>query len=150
MNRFSGHRRHNAAVEHAALFRTIDRNIAILIMFNGITRQYGVAVMPFRVYGIATVGKIAPHSVGEKLVVRGIGPVFHMQRMNFVRAHHFLQANNIGADGTHGIAKFRQNEASVKRGKAFVNIDGEHLERKLLCLIGHNFPVFASYLIEIV
>lgn len=49
MNRFSGHRRHNAAVEHAALFRTIDRNIAILIMFNGITRQYGVAVMPFRV-----------------------------------------------------------------------------------------------------
>ncbi|ANK06150.1 hypothetical protein WLH_04889 [Escherichia coli O25b:H4] len=31
-----------------------------------------------------------------------------------------------------------------------MNIDGEHLERKLLCLIGHNFPVFASYLIEIV
>ena len=73
-----------------------------------------------------------------------------MQWMNFVRAHHFLQANNIGADGAHRVAKFRQNEASVKRGKAFVNIDGEYLERKLLCLIGHNFPVFASYLIEIV
>ena len=76
MNRFSGHRRHNAAVEHAALFRTIDRNIAILIMFNGITRQYGVAVMPFRVYGIATVGKSHGKSVGQVvlrwLVQRGI------------------------------------------------------------------------------
>lgn len=38
MNRFFGYRRYNAVVEYVAFFRIIDRNIAIFIMFNGITR----------------------------------------------------------------------------------------------------------------
>ena len=73
-------------------------------MFNGKAGEDRVAVMPFRVNGVAAVGVIAPHGIGQKLIVGGIRPVFDMQRMNFVRPHHLLQANNVGADAAHRFA----------------------------------------------
>ena len=97
--------RDDAAIEQAALFAVADRNIQILIMFYRKARKYRVAVMPFRINRIATVGVIAPHGIGKKFIVGRIRPVFDMQRMNFVRTHHLLQANNVGADATHRFAQ---------------------------------------------
>ncbi|SVN00678.1 Uncharacterised protein [Klebsiella pneumoniae] len=73
-------------------------------MFNGKAGKYRIAVMSFRINGVAAVCVIAPHGIGEKLIVGGIRPVFDMQRMNFVRPHHLLQANNVGADAAHRFA----------------------------------------------
>ncbi|SSW86575.1 Uncharacterised protein [Klebsiella pneumoniae] len=99
--------RGNAAVEQAAFFALPDGNVAVFIMFNGITRQHRVAVMTFRIDRVAAVGVIAPHGVGQKFIVRRVGPVLKVKRMYFVCAHHLLQADNIRADGAHRVAQLR-------------------------------------------
>ena len=98
MNWVREHWRHDAAVEDPALFTRADGHIAIFIMFNGITRQHRVTVMPLRVHGVTPVGEVAPHGVRQKFVVGGIRPVLNLQRVSIVRAHNFLQAHNICTD----------------------------------------------------
>ena len=121
-------RRHDTTIEQAAFFTAVHGHIAVLIVFDRKTGKHGVTVVAFRVDSITPVGVIAPHSISKKFVVGGIRPVLHMQRMNLMRAHHFLQANNIGADGAHRVAKFRQNETPVKGSKAFMGIYGEYFQ----------------------
>ncbi len=122
------HGRRNAAIEHAAFFATADRDVAIFIMFNGIARKNRVTVMAFRIDRIAAIGEITPHGVGQKFIVGSVRPVFDMQRMYFMRAHHFLQTDDIGADRSDGVAQLRQDEAFIKGGKTFVRINCEHFE----------------------
>ncbi|MNP39567.1 hypothetical protein D3C76_1331490 [compost metagenome] len=74
-------------------------------MFDGKTRQNGIAVMTFWIDRVAPVGIIAPHGIGQKFIVRGIRPVLDVQRVNIVRAHHFLQAHNVRADGAYRVAQ---------------------------------------------
>ncbi|ABX21991.1 hypothetical protein SARI_02114 [Salmonella enterica subsp. arizonae serovar 62:z4,z23:-] len=128
VDRVVEHGRRNAAIEHAALFAAADRDVAIFIMFNGVARKHCVAVMAFRIDRIAAIGEIAPHGVGQKFIMGGVRPVFDMQRMHLMRAHHFLQTDDIGADRSDGIAQFRQDEAFIKGGKPFVRVNGEHFE----------------------
>lgn len=44
-----------------------------------------------------------------------------------MRAHHLLEANNVGADAAYRVAEFGQNEASVKRRKAFMGVNCQHV-----------------------
>ncbi len=104
MDRHAAFWRHDAAVQQTAFLTVADRDIAIFIVFNGKARQYGIAVVAFRIDRVAPVGVIAPHGVGEKFIMGGIWPVLDVQRVNFVSAHHFLQANNVSADAAHGVA----------------------------------------------
>jgi len=43
--------------------------------------------------------------------------------MHLMRAHDLLQADDIGADGTYGVAQFGQNETAVKSRESFMNVD---------------------------
>lgn len=61
--------------------------------------------MTFRVDRVAPVGEVAPHGVSKKLVMGGIRPAFHMQRMHIMCARHFLQADDIGTDGAYRVAQ---------------------------------------------
>ncbi|MNO04596.1 hypothetical protein D3C81_2256870 [compost metagenome] len=74
-------------------------------MFDGKTRQHRVAVVPFRVDRVAAIGIVAPHGISQKFVVGGVRPVLDVQWMNIVRAHHFLQADDIRADGTYRVTQ---------------------------------------------
>ncbi|BCQ92008.1 hypothetical protein SAML1593_29570 [Salmonella enterica] len=45
-----------------------------------------------------------------------------------MRAHYFLQTDDIGTDRSDGVAQLRQDEAFIKGGKTFVRINCEHFE----------------------
>ena len=150
MNSYPALRRHDAAVQQAALLPVADRDIAIFVVFNGKARQYGVAVVAFRINRIAPVGVVAPHGVGEKFIMGRIRPVFDVQRMYLMSAHHLLQANNIRANAAHGVAQFGQNKTPIKRRKAFMGVNCQHVQRKSRRWLSHNSPVNVTFLNKIV
>ncbi|SAT28086.1 Uncharacterised protein [Klebsiella variicola] len=80
----------------------------------------------------------------------GIWPVLDVQRVNLVSAHHFLQANNIRADAAHGVAQLGQNKTPIKRRKAFMGVNCQHVQRKSRRWLSHNSPVNVTFLNKIV
>ena len=57
-------------MEQAAALETVRRNVFIVPTRNGIAAQNRIAVMPFIVYRIFSIGKIGPHRIRQKLVLR--------------------------------------------------------------------------------
>jgi len=55
-----------------------------------------------------------------------------------MRAHDLLQADDIGADGTYGVAQFGQNETAVESRESFMNVDRLNFFRKMPGLLGHT------------
>ena len=54
-------------------------------------------------------GRKRNHSTWCRPEIRSgrVGPVFEVHRMDLVRAHHFLQADNVRADGANRVAQLR-------------------------------------------
>src|SRR5690606_39724932 len=65
--------------------------VEVLVTQDRKLRQQRVAVMPMRVDGIATVGELRPHAVGEELVLWRLRPVVHPRGVARVGAQHFLE-----------------------------------------------------------
>ncbi|MNK78577.1 hypothetical protein D3C87_982140 [compost metagenome] len=103
-----------------------DRHVEVAVFTDRVFRQQGIAMVAVGVNGIAPVGEIAPHAVGEKFVLRGLWPFVVAVRMPFVFTHHFLQKHQIGRGAAHRFAQLRQDESPVKRGEAFVGVDRQH------------------------
>ena len=150
VNRNAALRRYDAAVQQAAFLPIADRDIAIFIVFNREARQHGIPVVTFRIDRVAPIGVVAPHGVGKKFVMGLIWPVFDMQRVNFVSAHHFLQANYVSADAANGFAQLGQNKTPIKRRKAFMGVNCQHVQRKSRRWLSHNSPVNVTFLNKIV
>src|SRR5690606_36687695 len=94
-------------------------------------------MVPFRIHGIAAIGKFRPDTVGQVFVVGGIRPVVEAGARVVVVAQHFLQEYQIGRGGAYRVAQLRQDEAPVQPAEALVGIDGQHLDRvNRGCLVG--------------
>src|SRR5690606_18831850 len=94
-------------------------------------------MVPFRVHGVAAIGKFRPDAVGQVFVVGGVRPVVETGTMVVVVAQYFLQEHQVGGGGAYGVAQFRQDEAPVQPVEALVGIDGQHLDRvNRGCLVG--------------
>ena len=73
---------------------------------------------------IAPVGRVRPDFFREKLVLRFAGPVAVAFGMTIVLALHFLQKHNVGIKRTQPLTQLAHDDATVKGGKAFVDIPG--------------------------
>jgi hypothetical protein len=100
---------------------------------DGELRQQRIAVVAARIDRVAAVGELGPDAVGQEFVVGRFGPVGDAAGVARVRAQHFLQEDEIGADRAHGFAQLRQDETPVERGKALVRVHRHHLERTRRC-----------------
>ncbi len=63
------------AVQQAPALGAGDRDVKVAVLADGEFRQQGIAVVAVGVHRIAPVGVVAPHAVGEKFVLRLLGPV---------------------------------------------------------------------------
>ena len=136
------------AVQQAAAFRAGDGDVQIAPRFDRVFGQHGIAVVAVRVNRIATVGKIVPHAVGQKLVLRHGRPLVVARGVFLMLAEHFLQKHQIGPGTAHGVAQLRQDETSIEGGKPFVGVDGQHLHavHGRRCQRSRGFKVVTGYI----
>ena len=73
------------------------RDVLVFARDDREARQDGVAVVAVVVDGVAPVGELAPHRVGEELVLRLGGPVLEA-RVPLVLALHLLQEHDVGVE----------------------------------------------------
>ena len=120
------------AMKQATTFKTVCGNIFIVPTRNGITAQNRIAVMPFIVYRIFSIGKIGPDRVSQKLMLRPVRPIIETGGVPSMLADHFLQKDNIGTKSPQIIAQLVNHHVPLEMGKTFVNIVGSDMQ-----LIGH-------------
>ncbi|MNF94499.1 hypothetical protein D3C84_772110 [compost metagenome] len=116
------------AMQQPATFGAGDGYIQIAVMTDRVAGQQGIAVMTIGVDRVASVGKVAPHAVGEKLVLRGRWPVVVARRVAIMLAQHLLQEHKVGGGTAHCLTQFWQDEPPVEGGKPLVGVDGQHPE----------------------
>ena len=95
MNGCAEQGRFNLRVQDAALFKFEMRDILIVCMRNGKSRQDGVAVMAVVIDHVAAIGGRLPDVLGQKFVLRVGGPVLVLFGVDRVEALNFLQKHNV-------------------------------------------------------
>src|SRR3954447_8565416 len=63
------------AMQHAAAFETMRRNITVVPANDGITAENRIAMVPLIVDRIFSVSKFRPYGMGQKLILRVARPV---------------------------------------------------------------------------
>ena len=63
--------------------------------------------------------------------MRRLGVVVPAPGVGGVLARHFLQKHHIRAHLAHRLAQFMEHEFAVEHSKAFVDVHGQDLERKI-------------------
>ena len=116
------------AMQQTAPFGTCDGHIEIARSLDRVFGQQGITVMAVWVHGVAAVGEVAPHAVGEKLVLRGCWPVFVARCVFVMLTQHFLQEHQVGTGTAHCLAQLGEDKATVEDGKSLVRIDRQDLE----------------------
>lgn len=117
-----------ATVQQPTLLVTVDRDIQVVMLGDGKLGQQGIAMVAVRVHGIASIGELRPHAVGEKLVLGRLWPRRVALGMVLMAAVNLLQEHQVGATGTHRFAQLRQDETPVERGKPLVHVEGQHVQ----------------------
>ena len=85
-------------------------------------------MVAFGVDGVASVSKIGPDAVGQKLVMRRLRVILEFIPVRGVRAADFLQKDHICAHKPHGVAQLVQDEFAVEKSKTLVDVHGHHLD----------------------
>ena len=113
-------------MQQSSAFGPGDRDVEVSVFADRVLGQQGVAMVTIGVYRIAPVGEIAPHAVGQKLVLRGLRPIVETGRVPLVFTDDFLQEHQVRGSTAYRLTQFRKNEASVERGKPLVGVDRQH------------------------
>src|SRR6185436_14906994 len=79
------------AMEQAAAFRVMHRDILVVPPDDGVLAEDGVAVIATVIDCIPAVGKIFPYRIGQELVLRVCGPVVVALGVAFVQSLYLLQ-----------------------------------------------------------
>ncbi|MCY1433526.1 hypothetical protein D9M71_495570 [compost metagenome] len=117
-------------VQQSALFvAALDRNIQVAVTADRKFGQQGIAMVPLRIHGIAPVGVLRPHAVGEEFVVRPGRPAGLAAGVPAVFAVHFLEKHQVGVGFANGIAQFRKDETTVERGETLVGVHRQDRQR---------------------
>ncbi len=117
------------------------RNVEVVVADDLKFRQQRIAMVAMRVDRIATVGELRPDAVGEEFVLRHVRPVTVVLRVAFVSAVNLLQEYDIGAHAAHRFTQLGQNETSIQRSEALVDIDRQHREARDGDAGGNGHPV---------
>ena len=115
-------------VQQPTRFHRVRRNILVLPAQYRVTGQHGVAVVAGIVDRIAPVGVVGPNGIGQKFVLRFIGPIRNALSVPAVVTLHFLQKHEVRPKPAQPIAQLVDNHAPVEVGKAFVNIVGRNVQ----------------------
>ena len=91
---------------------------------NRKARQHRIAVVAVPGVGVATVCHLAPHAVGDELVLGLARPVAIARRMSAMRALHFLEEHDVGRQAVQLVAQLVDDHAPSKLRKSFVDIVG--------------------------
>ncbi|MCY1444989.1 hypothetical protein D9M71_614850 [compost metagenome] len=116
------------AVQQAALLVALHRDVQVVEAADRKLRQQGVTVVAMGVHGIAAVGELRPHAVGQELVLRRIGPGRLAQGVLLVATVHFLEKHQVGTRGANGFAQLGQDETPVEEGKALVHVQRQDIQ----------------------
>ena len=117
------------AVEQPALLEAVRGDVLVVPVLDRKARQDGVAVVAVVVDRVAPVGEIAPHRVGEELVLRLDRPVAVARGLALVRALHFLQENDVGAERAQPIAQLVDHQPPIEERQALVDVVGDDVQR---------------------
>src|SRR5690606_32563616 len=104
------------------------RDVEVLVAQDRELRQQRIAVMAVRIHGVAAVGELRPHAVGEEFVLWRFGPVVDPRRVALVGPQYFLEEQQVGADGAYRIAQLGQDETPVEEGEALVGIHRQYTD----------------------
>src|SRR5690606_35456569 len=116
------------AMQQAALFVAMDRNVAVAVAQDRELGEEGVAVVAMRIGRIAAVGVLGPDAVGKEFVLRFGGPVGVPACVVRVRAQDFLQEHQVGGYLADRLAQRRQHEAAPRGAEAHVGIQREDVQ----------------------
>ncbi|MNH12832.1 hypothetical protein D3C79_723850 [compost metagenome] len=116
------------AVEQAAALGAGDRDVEVAVFDDRVLGQQRIAVVAIGVHGIAPIGKVGPHAVGEELVLRGLRPTGVARGVAVMAAEHFLEKYDVGLGAAHRLAQFGQDIAAVEGGETLVGVDGQYLQ----------------------
>jgi len=81
-------------------------------------------VMAVVVDGVAAVGDVAPHLVGEEFVLRLVGPVIEARGVAAVLTLHLLQENDVRVEQAQVVAQLVDHHAAVELREALVDVVG--------------------------
>ncbi len=112
------------AVKHAATLQGMVRDVLVLGAQDRVAAEDGVAVVAVVVDGVAPVGEVRPHLVGEKFVLRLVGPVLETRGVAAVLPLHFLEEDDVRAEELQMIAQLVDHHAAVELRKALVDVVG--------------------------
>ena len=111
------------AMEQPALFEAVRRDVLVVPSLYGKAREDGVAVVAVVVDGVAAVSEIAPHRVGEELVLGLDRPVVAVARGLAVAVTlYFLEKNDVGAQHAQAVAQLVDHQAPVEKREPFVDV----------------------------
>ena len=114
------------AVQQATAFGAGDRHVEVAVFDDRVLGQQRIAVVAVGIDRIAAVGKVAPHTVGEEFVLRGLRPARVARGVAVVAAKHFLEEDDVGLGAAHRLAQFRQDEAPVEGGEALMGVHRQY------------------------
>ena len=117
-------------MEQATALRASDGDVPVFEMRDRKLRQHSVAVVSLGVDRVAAISVLRPDAVGQELVVWRRRVVGVAVGVPGVAARHLLQEHYIGANGAYGFTQLMQHEFAIEGGKALVDVDRQHLDRK--------------------
>ena len=117
------------AMQQPALLEAVRGDVLVVPVLDRKARQDRVAVVAVVVDRVAAVGEIAPHGVGEELVLRLDRPVVAVARgVAVVGALHFLQEHDVGAERAQAVAQLVDHEPPVEERKPLVDVVGDDVQ----------------------
>src|SRR5690606_30125662 len=84
-------------------------HIDIIVGGNRELGKYGVAVMPVRINGVASISEFRPDGIGKKFILTGGRPFGQTACMTVMSAEHLLQEDDIGLRGPNGFAELMKD-----------------------------------------
>jgi len=124
VQRLGEFRQLDLAMQQAAALQAVRRDVLVLGAQYRVAAEDGVAVVAVVVHGVAPVGVVAPDLVGEKLVLRLLGPVGEARGVAAVLPLHFLQEDDVGVERAQMVAQLVHHHSAVEVGKALVDVVG--------------------------
>ena len=112
------------AMEQAAAFECVRRDVEVLVRDDRESRQHRVAVVAVVRYGILPVRDLVPDRVGDELVLRLHRPVEMPGRVSAVHAHDLLQQQNVGGEAVQPLAQLVDHHPAIELREAFVDVVG--------------------------
>jgi hypothetical protein len=122
MQRRNAFAERDLAMQQAAAFEEVRRDVEVLLREHRVARQDRVSVMAVRIHGVAAISDLVPERVGDELVLRARRPFAIPQRMAVVRMQHFLEEQDVDRETAQPLAQLVDDHAPRELRKALVDV----------------------------